>query len=844
MLQMKIIIFFISFYLLMPLSVKSQDTTSNTKDNETKSQTLSSNGANINVDLQKEDTIRSGKNVNANVDLLRKDSTIYQTQTIEVDALRGIERLTPITFQNIKRETIEHKYWMQDLPMFLNGNTSVTSYSESGASIGYSYFSIRGFDQRRISILVNGTPQNDAEEHQVYWVDLSDITSSVESIQLQRGIGTALYGSSSIGGVLNIQTVDYFSRKFINLNSGFGDYNSSRYSFEYSSGLTESGFGFYGKFSKSKSDGYRDQSWSDHWSYFFSAGKMFGSNSVIKFNIYGSPIKNHLAYLGVTKDYLDGKITGDARIDRKFNFLTYPNESDNYNQPHYELIYNLQASKNLYISNTFNYMRGEGYFITNFPASYGYDFSYFRLKPFFVSDTTTFNPNYYQRNPDGSYYYVPGKGYQISRSDLVTNLFVNNNDYGWYPKVQWKHLGEKGNLVIGGEVRLHKSEHYGEISFGDVLPPGTTDNYRYYYYNGKKTTTSVYANEVYNINKNLSAMAGLQFAYHKYSIVNDEFSKYNFDVDYNFLTPRVGLNYNFNNNFRAFVNFSIAKREPRLKDIYNAEDPNAKPNFRVIDTVNHIFSDPLVKPEEMQDYEAGISYTSNILKSNLNFYFMNFTNEIINNGQLDNVGEPINGNAGKSVHKGIEFDFEFSPLKNFKNLKAISPITLSGNLTVSDNYFKDYKEVIGVNSQGGIIYGNDYSDNKILLSPQIIGNLSLNYFTDFGVGFYVAIQHIGKQYIDNSENERKNPSTRDAASYVDKFINPYTVFNAGISVDLIPMLKNKSLNKYFKSFEASLKINNVFDVLYETTGSVDSYGTPYWIPAADRNIFFDLKIGF
>ena len=167
------------------------------------------------------------------------DTNEYKTQTIEVDALKGVERLTPITFENIKRDAIEKRYWMQDLPMFINGNTSVNAYSESGASIGYSYFSIRGFDQRRISILVNGTPQNDAEDHQVYWVDLSDIASSVESIQLQRGIGTALYGSSSIGGVINIQTLDFFKNKFINLNAGYGDYNSKRFSLEYSSGMND-----------------------------------------------------------------------------------------------------------------------------------------------------------------------------------------------------------------------------------------------------------------------------------------------------------------------------------------------------------------------------------------------------------------------------------------------------------------------------------------------------------------------------------------------------------------------------------------------------------------------------
>ena len=202
------------------------------------------------------------------------DTNIYRTETIEVDALRGIERLTPITFQNLDREKVERRYWMQDLPMFLNGATSINAYSESGASIGYSYFTIRGFDQRRISILINGIPQNDAEDHQVYWVDLSDITSSAESIQLQRGIGTALYGSSSVGGVINLQTIDYFKRKFINANAGYGDYNSKRYSLEYSSGLIEGGFGLYAKYTRTLSDGYRDQSWSDHWSYFISAASI------------------------------------------------------------------------------------------------------------------------------------------------------------------------------------------------------------------------------------------------------------------------------------------------------------------------------------------------------------------------------------------------------------------------------------------------------------------------------------------------------------------------------------------------------------------------------------------
>jgi len=424
-----------------------------------------------------------------------QDSVKYEIENIEVDALRGVEGTTPVTLENIDRKDIETRFWMEDLPMFLNGSTSImflngstsiNAYSESGSSVGYSYLTLRGFDQRRISILINGIPQNDPEDHQVYWVDISDLGSSVENIQIQRGIGTALYGASSIGGVINIQTIDFMKNKFLNLSAGYGDYNSKRYSFEYSSGEVSGGFGFYGKFTKIKTDGYRDLSWSNHTSYFFSAGKNIGNNSVLKINVYGGPIKNHLAYLGVTREYLDGQVTGDKLVDRKYNFLTFPNETDNYNQPHYELVFNSQISPDLYLSNTLSYIRGEGYFVTNFPAYYGYDFSYFRLNPFYVPDSTLYNPSYYRRNADGSVYFDPSRGYEIITSDIVANLFVNNNTYGWFPKLKWNHSGNKGYLVFGGEIRIHNSEHFGQVAFGEALPQGTPPDYTYYFYNGHR----------------------------------------------------------------------------------------------------------------------------------------------------------------------------------------------------------------------------------------------------------------------------------------------------------------------------------------------------------------------
>ncbi len=769
----------------------------------------------------------------------KNDSSIYKTETIDVDALKGIERFTPVTFENIKRADVEEKYWMQDLPMFLNGYTGINSYSESGSSIGYSYISLRGFDQRRISILINGIPQNDPEDHTVYWVDVSDLTASVEDIQIQRGIGTALYGTSSIGGVVNVRTIDIFKNKFLNVSAGYGDYNSRRFSFEYSSGLIKNGFGFYGKFTKQNTDGYRDLSWSDHWSYFLSASKLIGKNQTLKLNLYGSPIKNHLAYLGVDKPYLDGQITGDKYADRRFNYLTYPDETDNYFQPHYELVHNLQASKNIFVSNTLSYIRGDGFFNTSFPVSYGYDFGYFRLQPFYVSDTTTFNPLYYRRNDDGTFYYDSTRGYEIVRSDIVSRLTVNNNTYGWFPKVQIKHNKDKGTLVIGGEVRYHKSEHFGEITFAEALPQGTPPNYQYYFYNGGKRTYSVYANEIYSITGKLNGMLGAQYVYHRYNISNNRYRPYNFSVNYNFFTPRAGLNYNFDDRFSAFVNFSIARREPRLKDIYNGEDPYSTPNFRIVDTLKGIYEDPLVKSEEMFDYEIGLGYNSPKVKADLNFYLMDFKNEIVNNGQLDNVGQPIAGNAGKSIHRGVELELNLKPFSQ----KILNAISLAGNLSLSQNYFKEYVEVLGADSAGNIIFGNDYSDNQIILTPNIIANLSLNYFDKNGVGAYISMQHVGRMYLDNSENERKDPSARSAPGYVDKVINPYTVVNAGLSFNVSSMINQNDFTKLFRKLELNLKANNIFDALYETSGSV-SYGVPYWIPAATRNFFGEIVVGF
>ena len=770
------------------------------------------------------------------------DTNTYSTPTIEVDELKDMPKVVPVTLETIKRETISRKFFIQSLPVFLNGNTSINAYSESGSFIGYSYFTIRGFDQRRISVMINGIPQNDAEEHQVYWNELSDVVSSLENIQVQRGMSTALYGSSEIGGVINLKTIDYFRNRFLAFDAGYGSYNSKRLSLEYSSGLLKSGFGMYAKISKTNTAGYRDQSWSDNWSYFLSAGKTLGKNSVLRINAYGSPEKNHLTYLGVSRYYLAGKIIGDKYADRRFNPLANPDETGDYFQPHFELAFSYQPSENLFISNTFNYVKQDANYLQYFLTERGYNFTDFRLNYFYVQDTTAYRPNCYLRDWSGRILYENGRGYRVVQSDMKVKITSNGNDFGWYPKLHLKHFSDIGNFIIGGEFRHHSSEHSGEILRADALPPGTPDNYRYFFYNGRKNTYSVYVNEFTNIEKKLSGMVGIQYTHHGYTVENN-IAPYNFGTEYSLLNYRIGMNYNFSSSFRGFINASVARREPRLSDIYDGSFVKSAPNFKAIDTVNGIYSDPMINYEELKDYEIGFAYTGDFLKANINFYWMDYRNEIVGSGQLNSTGSPIASNAGASIHRGAEIEFEINLLSMKRIMKPESnpSLTLSGNLTWSENYYKSYISVKGIDEQGNIIYGADYSGNKILLSPQLIGNLSLNFTYGNGLFAYIGMQHIGKQYLDNTENEKKNPAARSIWSYIDKTISMYTVFNAGISLNLASVMPSSFASGILKKFEISARVNNLLNTLYSPWGGIDNLGAPVWIPAAERNFFLNVK---
>ena len=370
-------------------------------------------------------------------------------ETVVVTATRARSRLTPVTFSNLSAEEIREGYFAQDVPMMLQRLPSAYAYSDAGNGIGYSYLKIRGFNQQRINVLINGIPHNGPTSHEVYWIDMPDLLANAEDIQVQRGVGSSVYGSSALGGTVNVITSRFGAERKISLSTGFGSYGTRKYGFAFNSGLVDDHYVMYGRFSRIVSDGYRDQSWTKLWAYFLGFAR-HDVNMTTTFQVYGGPEQTHLSYYGITREYLRGEVTGDARTDRRYNPLTYEDELDNFNQPHYELHNTWAVSDRVTLDNTLYTIKGKGNY-DQFRQRRSLE--EFRLPDVKVSDADLFPHSWYDADDDGNPVADGNGQYTVEKSDLIKSRWVENDEYGWLPKVTIQHAG--GSLMLGGEVRTH-----------------------------------------------------------------------------------------------------------------------------------------------------------------------------------------------------------------------------------------------------------------------------------------------------------------------------------------------------------------------------------------------------
>lgn len=720
------------------------------------------------------------------------------SQTILIEASVGKKGFTPISFDKISKEEIQKDYIVQDIPNYLSNLPSTTFYSENGNGIGYNYLSIRGFDQRRISVSINGIPQNDPEDHNVYWLDFPDLLASTELIQVQRGAGSGVIGYPAIGGSINIITSPFSEKPQINLSISYGSFNTRKYGASFSSGLINNKYSIYAKLSQISSSGYRNSSWSKLNSYHLSAVR-YDDRFTSQINMYGGLISDGLAYTGIAKFAVkDNQLRKEnysyweaSESGYTFTLERRPEEIENFSQPHFELLNEYEINDNMKLNSALFFVIGSGFFDYDGSWSVLYD-DYFRLG---------------QNGFDTSF--VP--------TNALIRAQVENKQFGWIPKFSLGH--KNGQLVIGGEFRIHRSEHWGNINYAENIPPGVTKDYQYYFYNGAKNIFGGFIHETYKLTENINLLGELQLAYHQYRLYNEKYLGNDFIVSGLFFNPRVGMNYTLNKNQNIFISYARVTREPRLKNYYDAAESSGGeiPQFELNLDGTYNFNSPIVKPETMNDLELGYSCNTSNLTINFNLYYMLFENEIVKNGKVDRFGQPITGNVDKTTHAGAEVSAVF---------KLISGFELFGNASYSKNKITNGKYFISDTES------IDISNNSISGFPEFLSNIGVQ-FTVNKLFMKINAKYVGEFYSDNFDDNLKDYliTFPDFVDYNDNKNKAYFVvdFYGSYEFNLFDGLTNSRL---------FLQVNNVFDNLY----SAYAIGKEYF-PAADRNFIAGIQVG-
>ena len=687
-----------------------------------------------------------------------KDS--LRTISLEEVLLTGIRANedSPVTFTNVTREEIKPRNLGQDLPILLNYLPGVVTTSDAGAGIGYTGIRVRGSDATRVNVTINGIPYNDSESQGTFWVDLPDFASSVETIQLQRGVGTSTNGSAAFGASLNLETDAVQNKPFASLSSSIGSFNTLKNTLQFSSGVLNNSFTFSGRLSQINSDGYIDRASSDLDAYFFQ-GTFQDESTLIKALVFGGNEITYQAYWGIDGVTLRRNRTyntaGEIYNENGNRFSFYDNQVDNYNQEHYQFHWNERLNSNWNFTLGLNYTHGRGFYEEyndlwydqNIGFSGSTSFDYLQLNPFTLGDSTITNSeNISQKWLDNDYY--------------VITLGLN-------------YITDSTTLNFGGMFSRYVGDHFGNLiwgqSLGEALP-----NHRFYENQGIKKEGSFFAKATQNISEALTAFVDLQVRSIAYQVSGQVAGPVPFSVDDDFLffNTKAGLTYQVASRQKLYFSYAKAQREPNRTDYENGSP----------------------KPEKLDDFELGWRINTLKLQAQTNIYWMEYKDQLVLTGAIDEVGAPIRQNVGKSRRVGIELELKMKLLPNWMWQPNLA---LSRNQNL-DFYFK----------RDGVL--ENLGKTQLAYSPNLVGGSAIIYVpsTRFQIG--LLSKYVGKQYMGNIDSEN---STLKAY-----FVN-----------DLNAVLTWKS-NKWFSEIQWSFLINNIFDKRYESNGYFYTYDDSWSIP--------------
>lgn len=706
---------------------------------------------------------------------------------VVVAAARARQRLHPVTFSNVTAADLERLPDMKDVPVLLSSLPSTTYYSENGNGIGYSYLRLRGFDQRRVAVSINGIPQNDPEDHNVFWINFFDLQGAIQDVQVQRGAGAALYGSTGIGGAINIVASPYRPAPYATAEVGYGGFETRRFTVQANSGLLGGRYVAYGRLSRLLSDGYRDWAWTEFWR-FFGGVTRYGERSTLTLQAFGGPQRDGLAYIGIPKDANDAPVDDGfgGEIDRRYNYSGVTGDIEQFHQPQVQLFHDLRLRPNLTLHQTLFWAKGEGYF----------DF-----------DGTFRSPDYL-RLPEGWRGVAPADRGQplfalAPEAALLFRAYLDQWQVGWLPRATWANgLGE---TTLGAEARLHRSLRWGRIQEAPALPEelvGGDDDVRVYSFRGEKVIGSVYGSHLARPAEAVAVQADLQLTYRHYRQYDEAFIGTSFRVPYVFANPRLGVTLFPEQPFSVYGSVAYASREPRLKALYDGEEAGAgfEPRFARDADGGFDVDAPFVEPEHLVDVELGASFAAPRYRVGATGYWMDFRDEIVPSGGLDQFGTPRTGNADRTRHVGLELEGA---------VRLLPGLDVEANATLSRNRFVTFTE-----------YGFDGTPlvrdgNVIAGFPERVANLLVSYARS-GFSASLDAKYAGEQFVDNSGGE--DPG------YV---VDPYTLVNASVGYAFGGALDGLAL---------SLDVNNVLDrrvLLYGNAG----FGSPQFFPAATRHLF-------
>ena len=646
---------------------------------------------------------------------------IQNLEEVIVSSVRVKENI-PIAFNNVSKDEISKRNLGQDIPILLNFLPNVVTTSDAGAGIGYTGIRIRGINSQSTNVTINGIPYNDAESLGTFWVDLPDFSSSVENLQMQRGIGTSVNGSSAFGASINILTDKISEEPYFESANSVGSFNTLKNNFSFSTGLLNNTFEFSGRISKIDSDGYIDRASSDLKSHFFQLSYK-KNKSLFKFLNFGGHEITYQAWNGIDLQTLENDRTYNPSglyYDLNGQEQFHENEVDNYKQDHFQFHWTQSISSNIISNLGLNLTNGKGY--------------------------------YEQYNENGS-------------EDFITRKWLDNQFYVINYNVNYSK--NKNNLIFGSTYSEYDGDHYGEtiwsqnsgnIAFTDLFYNG----------NGLKKDFSNFIKSIYQFSERIGIYADLQLRKIDYTTSGSTSNVEDLTVNkhYSFFNPKAGLNFTLNDKNKIYFSLSRAYREPTRSDFEN--------------NIN-------IQPEELVDYELGWKFNTKKFYFSSNLYYMNYKNQLVLTGALDDVGSPIRKNSGKSLRKGIELESLF---------KATNNLDISSNISFSRNKNIDYK----TNFDGVV---TNWGDTDISFSPDLVSSIGVNFRPKEDINISILNKFVGEQFMSNTE------------SVVSK-LNSYSTTD----LNFIYSFKR---SKHFKEIIFTAMINNIFNKEYVSNGYYYTY---------------------